>query len=178
MYIVVSKQKGKIVGANANLEWAPGVPADEEQVRKIVEKLRGGVTPFSVSYLDALRDGAVDAPIVYLRKNARAAAKALSDMHSSFEWEVYQVETSDRKADKRPVGWQITVGDPPHPSAWNYLSPEAGLTEDDYVFVEGAYMLKTRKAARTVLQHIKDTGDWELGYKAHPVYNKEEVSNG
>lgn len=174
MYIVVSKIKGVIVGACATRDWGPGVPADEEQVRKIVDKLRGAA---SGSYLDSLRDGKAQ-PIVFLRKNARAVAKKLSEMHSIFEWEVYQVEASDRKPVKRPLGWQITVGDPPHPSAWNFMPPEAGLSEDDYVFVDGAYMLKTRKAARAVLKMIEDSGDMSLGYRVRPIYNEEEVSNG
>lgn len=175
MYIVVSKKAGTIVGANGNLEWAPGVPADEEQVRKIAVKLREEA---DVSYLDALRDGSAQ-PVVYLRKNARAAAKKLSEAHSCFEWEVYQVQRAERKVGERPLGWQIMVRGTGEavPSAWNY-PPAPGMADDDYVAIGDTFILKTRKAARAVLERASRAFDPTLAYKMRPIYNEEEVSNG
>lgn len=172
MYIVVSKKAGTIVGANCNREWAPGPVADEQQLGQIVDALRGEATE---GYLDALRDGICEPPVVYTRKNARQVAKDLNSYPGSvFEWAVFQFTGSQAKTKPKPDGWRLEAGSNGvwDTSAFSY--PPCSSPEVRWV-CEKSGVVATRAGARILMREaLEQAGGTCLSYRVAPYFKNKE----
>lgn len=172
MYIVVSKKEGIIVGANCNREWAPGPLADEKQLEQIMDALRGAATG---SYLDALRDGTYEPPVVYTRKNARQVAKDLNDHPGSvFDWAVFQVHKPKAKSHPEPDGWVVEVKDQ---GAWvksAFSFPPSNSGGIRWACGQSG-VVATRADARLLMREALDSqGVTPLSYRVSPYFKNKE----
>ena len=174
MYIVVSKKDGAIVGANCNREWAPGPVADEQQLRQIMDALRGEATE---SYLDALRDGICEPPVVYTRKNARQVAKDLNAYPgNAFEWAVFQFLDSQAKDSPKPDGWRVEAGCNGvwDTSAFSY--PPCNSKGVRWV-CEKSGVVATRACARKLMREaLEHAGGTSIPYRVAPYFKNKESS--
>lgn len=179
MYIVVSKKGGLIVGANSNREWAPGPVADEGQVAQIIDALRGEATE---TFVDALRDGAYEPPVVYTRKNARQVAKDINSHPGSvFDWAVFQVTTPQAKNKPKPDGWQVQVftdagGGEWVTSAFSYYPCSKTCNEGKVDWVEGyPGVVTTRAGARVLLDEARSANNL-MEYRVAPYFMDKETN--
>lgn len=172
MYIVVSKRAGTIVGANCIREWAPGPVADEQQLGQIVDALRGLATE---SYLDALRDGICEPPVVYTRKNARQVAKDLNSHPGNvFEWAVFQFLDSQEKSSPKPDGWRVEAG---CNGVWDisaFSYPPSSYPEVRWV-CETSGVVATRAGARMLMREaLEQAGGTSMSYRVAPYFKNKE----
>ena len=174
MYIVVSKKDGVIVGVNSNREWAPGPVADEGQVAQVIDALRGEATE---SYVDTLRDGACEPPVIYTRKNARQVAKDLNNHPGSvFDWAVFQVTETVAKAKPKPDGWvvQVQAGAGWVTSAFSFPPCSFSYNEGKVFWVDGhPGVVTTRAGARVLLEETREVSNGMV-YRVSPYFKNEE----
>lgn len=171
MYIVVSKKDGVIVGSNSNREWAPGPVADEQQLGQIMDALRGEATE---SYVDALRDGTYEPPVIYTRKNARQVAKDLNAHPGSvFDWAVLQVTAPQEKSNPKPDGWVVEVKDRTDWAQSAFSFPPSNSKGVRWV-CEQSGVVATRACARALMREALEHTVGTLSYRVAPYFKNKE----
>ena len=187
IYFGITRRRGQgntIVGVVANNALSGGRAATEDEVRQIIEKIKGQGTD---SLLDALREGNYNTPIVFERRaEAREGIGSLNVLNDpNFTFSVVELGEPVQRDTRKVLGWKL------------YCRMEGQRDEDDFVsahncpdesrpenhesnFVEldgQGYAFRNRKSGRAYikangLDNLEVTGG--LLYRLVPVYEGEQ----
>lgn len=186
IYFGITRRRGQgntIVGVVANNALSGGRAATEDEVRQIIEKIKGQGTD---SLLDALREGNYNTPIVFERRaEAREGIGSLNALNDpNFSFSVVELGEPVQRDTRKVLGWKLHCrmkgqrDEDYFVSAYN--CPDESRPENDesnFVKLDGqGYAFRNRRAGRAYikansLDNLEVTGG--LLYRLVPVYEGE-----
>lgn len=183
IYFGITRRRGQgntIVGVVANNALSGGRAATEDEVRQIIEKIKGQGTD---SLLDALREGNYNTPIVFERRaEAREGIGSLNALNDpNFTFSVVELGEPVQRDTRKVLGWKLYCRMEGQRKEDNFVSahncPDDCKPENherNFVKLDGqGYAFRNRKSGRAYikangLDNLEDTDG--MLYQLLPVY--------
>lgn len=191
IYFGITRRRGQgntIVGVVANNAVPGGRAATEDEVRQIIEKIKGQGTD---SLLDALREGNYNTPIVFERRaEAREGIGSLNALNDpNFTFSVVELGEPAQRDTRKVLGWKLYCRMEGQRKEDNFVSahncPDESKPENherNFVKLDGqGYAFRNRKSGRAYikangLDNLEDTDG--MLYQLLPVYEGEATLCG